>query len=268
MQPHERGGGGGHVSHHQHDRLLGLELHPVGHDPEASPPGRQVGLGDPLHEVFPGPTMANELLDRDDLQAMPGGEREQAFAVGPVAGIIEDLADHPGRRPAGEPREVDRRLGVARAAEHAALLGHEGKEVSRADEVGRRARRVEDGGDGRRPLRGGDAGLRRPVVDGHGEGGAERGGVGRHHHREVEPPGHVGQDRHADLAAALANHEVHHLGGGGVGRADEVAFVLAILVVGHDHHLPAGDRGDGGFDGREAGGHGRHRAGVWELAAL
>src|SRR5262249_37921263 len=60
----------------------------------------------------------------------------------------------------------------------------------------------------------------------------------------------------ADHAARVADHERHLLGGHRLGRTDQVAFVLAIFVVDHDHELTAGDRGNGVFDGSER--HGDH----------
>ena len=82
---------------------------------------------------------------------------------------------HADRRQPGEPAEVDRRLGMAGAHEHAAILGDQRKDVAGADEiagahiaVGERAHRVG-------ALLGRDAG-RQPVpdVDRDREGGAER----------------------------------------------------------------------------------------------
>ena len=43
-------------------------------------------------------------------------------------------------------------------------------------------------------------------------------------------------------------HEVDRFGRHHLRRHDEVAFVLAILVVEHDHHLPGADLGNGRFD--------------------
>lgn len=207
--------------------------------------------------------MADELLDRDDLEAMGLREREQRLSVGAVAVFVEDLAEHTGRREPRQPREIDGGLGVAGPAQHAPLLGDEWEQVTGADEVGGHARRIEDGRDGGRTLAGRDAGAGRAVIDRHREGGAERRGVGRHHHRQVEPPGDVGQDRHADLPPALLDHEVHDAGRGLLGRAHEVPLVLAILGVDDDDHITPRDGGDGGLDGRESGG---HRGGEWTRA--
>ena len=54
--------------------------------------------------------------------------------------VVHDLADDAGGMQPGEPREVDRRLGLARALEHAAAAGAEREDVARLDEVVRRRR--------------------------------------------------------------------------------------------------------------------------------
>jgi len=200
--------------------------------------------------------VADQLFDRDDLQPVHRGEREQRVAIGPVAGVVEDLAEHAGRGEARHPREVHRRLGVAGPPQHAPLLGHEGEQVARADEVGGSALRIEDRRDRRRPLGGRDTRACRAVVHRHGERGAEGRRVGLDHHRQIEPPGDVRQDRHTDLAAAAADHEIDDLGRRLVGGADEVTLVFPVLGIDDDHHLAAGDRGHGGLDGGKTGGHG------------
>ena len=43
--------------------------------------------------------------------------------------------------------------------------------------------------------------------------------------------------READQPAPVQGHEIDHLGRRELGRADEVALVLAVLVVGHDDDL-------------------------------
>ena len=55
----------------------------------------------------------------------------------------------------------------------------------------------------------------------------------------------------ADQAAPVQGHEVDHLGRGQLGRADEVALVLAVLVVGHDDDLAVAQVVDRLLDGAE-----------------
>ena len=51
-------------------------------------------------------------------------------------------------------------------------------------------------------------------------------------------------DRHADQAAAVLGEEVDLLGSDELGGEDEVALVLAVLVVDQDDDLAGADRGD------------------------
>ena len=79
-------------------------------------------------------------------------------------------------------------------------------------------------------------------------------GVALHHLRQVEPVTIFRRQGEADPAAAVPRHEVDDFGRDQFRRADEIALILAVLVV-DDHHHPAGlDVGDRAFDRRQ-----RHR---------
>ncbi len=53
-----------------------------------------------------------------------------------------------------------------------------------------------------------------------------------------------GGEGHADQTRGVGEEERDLLGGDGVGRHDEVALVLAVLVVDHHDDLPAPDGRD------------------------
>ena len=72
------------------------------------------------------------------------------------------------------------------------------------------------------------------------------------HQRDLEPVEHVGRHRHADHAAGVPDRERHQLRGRLGGREDDVALVLAVLVVDDDDGLAGGDVGDRALDGVEA----------------
>ena len=57
----------------------------------------------------------------------------------------------------------------------------------------------------------------------------------------------LGGEGHADQTRGVGEEERDLLGGDRVGGHDQVAFVLAVLVVHHDDHLAAPDRLDGIF---------------------
>ena len=54
---------------------------------------------------------------------------------GPIAVGSEDFAQHAAGRQAGHAGQVDRGLGVSGAAQHAAFLGHQRKQVAGPHEV-------------------------------------------------------------------------------------------------------------------------------------
>ena len=72
--------------------------------------------------------------------------------------VVHDLADHAGRVQAGQPREVDGGLGLARALQHAAGLGLQREDVAGLDEVARRRLGVDRDLDRARAVGGADAG--------------------------------------------------------------------------------------------------------------
>jgi len=59
------------------------------------------------------------------------------------------------------------------------------------------------------------------------------------HLRQAEGLAALGRERHADEPAGMRRHEVDHLGGHLFGRADQIPFVLAPLVIATMTSLPA-----------------------------
>ena len=56
--------------------------------------------------------------------------------------------------------------------------------------------------------------------------------------------------RQTDQAAGMTGHEVDDLWSDFLGRADEIAFVLAVFVVNDDDHAAVADVGDGFVNSR------------------
>src|SRR3989475_7495522 len=78
-------------------------------------------------------------------------------------------------------------------------------------------------------------------VDAHRERRRARFGVVLRHLREPEGLAALGRERQADQPAPMRRHKIDHLGGDLLGRADQVALVLAVLIVRHDDELPRAD---------------------------
>ena len=222
---------------------------------EVTVSGRQRGHRHPLDQHFAALPVADEVLDRDHRQAVLVGELAQLGPTLHGAVVVDDLDQHAGRGQAREPREVDGRLGVPAADQHAPLAVAQREHVSRPGDLPGLGRRVGEHARGVGTVGRGDAGADAVTgVDRDGVGGPHLVAVVGGHQRDLEPVEHRGGHRHADHAAAVADREGHQLGRR-LGRGeDEVALVLAVLVVDDDHGLAGGDVGDGPLDAVEADG--------------
>ena len=188
----------------------------------------------------------DEVGHRDGLQAVLAREGLDLLADHDGAVIVGEFADHRDRRQVGEPAEIDRRLRMARAHQNAAILGDQREDVARADEVRRAHVAIGESPHRVAALLGRDAGGQAvPNIDRNREGRAERRIVGGHHGRQMKAARIVARHRHADDAAAVADDEGHLLRRAKGGGADQIAFVLAIVVVRDGDDLAPGD----GFDG-------------------
>ena len=200
--------------------------------------------------------VGDEVGDRDDPQILLGGELAQFRELLGIAVVVDDLGEHPDRGQTRRVGQVNRRLRMAGAHQYSALARYEGKHMAGSGKViGPRvvARQCLDGvgtfvcGDARRK-----SDL---VVDGYRVGGGERRLVARHHRVEVKALGMFLGDGRTQQAAGVADHETdlvrRRLGGG----HDEVALVLAVVVVDDHHEFTSRDGRDGVFDGVEISGH-------------
>ena len=87
--------------------------------------GGQHGLSGAAHQLLVAQPVLDQLCDGHDLEVVAAGEGDQVRHAGHGAVVVHDLADHAGRVQPGEPRDVDRRLGMAGADKHAAMARHQ-----------------------------------------------------------------------------------------------------------------------------------------------
>ena len=140
--------------------------------------------------------------------------------------------------------EVHRRLGVTGPAQHAAGAIAQGEDVPGAVEVVRTRRGVDERANRRRAVVGRDARRRAvSVVHRHREGRSLGLGVGDDHEGQVEFVGALALEGCAEDPRGVLEEERHGLGRDVLGRHDEVALVLAVLVVDHDDHAAAAQSG-------------------------
>ena len=144
----------------------------------------------------------------------------------------------------GQPREIDRGLGMSDALQDAAVARAQRKDVAAVAEIARHRRRIDGDANRRRAILRADARRHaeaRRRIDAHGVRRAIVVEVRLAHGREPERVDAIAGEREADHAARLLDHEVDHLRRHELRRADEIPFVLAILVVGDDDELSVAD---------------------------
>ena len=172
LDAHEDRLGGREIADHQ-GHVLGLgvrELRTVAVDRELPELGRKLRGRDALDEVLAGHAVRDELLHRDDLQAVPPREALQLGQARHRSVCVRDLADHTDGLKTGESTQIHRCLGLSGAHEHAPFTRAQGEDVTGLDEIYGCALRIGEHAYRARAIGGADAGrgaLAR--VDGHGE---------------------------------------------------------------------------------------------------
>ena len=199
--------------------------------------------GDALDEFFARLTIGDEIGDRDPLQLVLFGEVVDLRSGHDGAVVIGEFADHADRRQAREPAEIDRRLGMAGAHQHAAVARDERKHMAGPDEIGRAHIAVGERAHRVAALLGGNAGGQPvPDIDRDGEGGAERRVVGRHHRLRCRRAASSAVSGAQTMPQQLRMMKAIFSGVQSAAAQIEIALVLAVVVVGDDDDLAARDR--------------------------
>ena len=187
-----------------------VERRHIGIAGELADLARDLELGDAGHELFARLAIGDQIGDRNALQRVLLGEGGDLRAAHDRAVVVDQLADRRHRLELGEPAEIDRRLGMARAHQHAAILGDQRKDVARPDEIRAAGIVVGELADRRGAVVGRDAGRRAvAVIDRDGKGGAVDRVVVGDHRRQVQAPRDLAGQRRADDAAGVADDERH-----------------------------------------------------------
>jgi hypothetical protein len=232
------------VAAHQRNMLDLVVDAGVADRPELAVPGGDTRLGDALDVLFVLATPFDEVGDRDERQAVLVGENAQLIGLRHRAFVLlaDDLADGTGGLQAREPGQVDSGLGVARAAQYATILGAQRDDVAGPGEVIGDAGRICEQPHRGRAIRGRnpcsdtifrihrDRVRRTVLVLIHGVHGQQAQFVAD---RAVQ--------RDAQIAGRVPHHESDELGSRHLGGEDEIALVLAVLVVDDHHGLTRGD---------------------------
>ena len=152
-------------------------------------------FADALDQLVARLPVGDQVGDRDALQLVLARRRRRGR--GPritVPSSFISSASTPTGGKLGEPAEIDAGFGMARAHQHAALLGHQRKHMAGPHEIGGAAVAVGERAHGVGALLRRDAGGQAVAdVDRDGEGGAERRVVARHHRIEMQAPRLLGR---------------------------------------------------------------------------
>ena len=253
MHAHQRLLVGGDLAPDERELGLSADLLQVGDQPERPEAGFDHALCHALDERFVLAPEMDEIGDRADLEPVMFRELDEVGQPRHASVVFHDLAQHRRRMEAGELREVAAGLGVPGAHQHPACLRDEREHVARLDDVRGRRLRGSRHLDGVRPVgRRYSRGHAGGGFDGHGEVGAVHRTVARHHGQEIQAFGVRLGDRHADQAAAELRHEIYLFRGDEFRREDEIALVLAVLVVDEHGHAAGFQLGDDFLDRVEA----------------
>ena len=200
-------------------------------------------FADPLDQLVACLTVGDQFGDRDALKLLALGKSGKLGPAHHRAVVVHQFGKHADRRQPCEPAEVDASLGVAGAHQHAAFLRHQRKDVTGPHEIRRTVIAV-----GERPhgiaafLRGYPGGQAVADIDRHGKGRAEWRIVERHHRIEMQPPCFFRRERRANDARRIADDERHLFRRAQARGNEQIAFVLAIVVVSDDDDLAARER--------------------------
>ena len=170
---------------------------------------------------------------------MPRGELFELGHARHGAVLVHDFADDAGRLESREPREIDRRLRMPAARQHAALERAQGLQPPRPDQVARLGAVGNRHRYRARAIVGRHAGTHAfPGIDRCRKRGAElaliAGIVGDQGQSELAHALFGQRKRHE--AARVRRHEIDCVRRGALGRDEQVALVLAVLIVDEYQH--------------------------------
>ena len=174
-----------------------------------------------------------QILDGDNLQAKSLSHLLQLRHTGHGAVVVDDFNESAGRGQASQPCQVHRSLGVSGTHQHTAVASTQRVDVTRTAQVVR-----SDIGIGQ-SLDSGSTVVHRHTggatlaqqVDGNSEGGSQQRRVVMHLHVEVQFSATLFGDRGTEHTTTIFEHEIHMVRRYFFCRHDEIALVLAVLVV-------------------------------------
>lgn len=199
--------------------------------------GGKLGHRDLRNQLLGLATIGHQIGYGDDDQLMPLGEVEQFGGAHHRTILAHDLATEATLLQPGQPAEVDRGLGMARANQDSSIAGLKREHVARTTEIARLRAIGHDGSRGDATLHGRDACGRGDMIDADGKGREVIVAVVGAHLRQVESFADLAAHGHADQSLGLRCHEIDILGSGELGGTDQIALVLTFGIVEHQDAL-------------------------------
>ena len=237
MHAHQDALLGGHVAAHQDQMTFRVQVAAVGKRAEFAKLGFDGAFRQAANEALGFHAVANEVRHRDHLQVVVDAEFAELRHARHGAVVIHDLTDDAGGRQTGETGEVDGRLRLAGAHQHAAFARAQGEDMAGPRQVLGPAFRVNGGEDGAGAVGGGDAGGDAGAgVDRFAKSGTEIGSILGTHERQPEVVAAFRREGQADEPAAIGGHEIDDLGGDFFGGDGEVSLVFPVFIVHHHQH--------------------------------
>jgi hypothetical protein len=181
--------------------------------------------------------VGDEVPDGADLEAVQLREGDEIVHPRHRPILLHDLADHARGIEAGQAGDVDRRLGMAGADQHPAILRYQWEDVAGGDDVLRALGCIDRDGDGAGAVARGDAGGHAvPRLDRGGEGRFVAGAVVPAHQLQAELVDPALGHGEADETSPVLGHEVDRVRSRHLRRDHQIAFILPVLVVDKDEH--------------------------------
>ena len=120
--------------------------------PVAAIVGRERRLRNALDQMIVAPAIRDQIPDRTHFQAVQTRESDKIVHPRHRTVILHDLADHAGRIEPGEPRDIDRSLGMPRPHEHTAIARDEREHMAGRNDIVLSLGGIDRHGDGARAI--------------------------------------------------------------------------------------------------------------------
>ena len=238
MDPHQDVLAVADVAGHQGDMLLAIDRGPEPDRAEVAEHGRQDGLDDTFDLRFGPPHVGDQIRDRNHEKAVVIGEDPALRRAHHRPVIVDQLADGSRGRQPRKARQFHRGLGVAGPAQHAAVHGPQREHMPGPGQLPRLRGTVGEHSDGVGPVMSRDAGRDAvPGIDGYRVGGLLAVLVDRGHRWQIQTIEVGPWHRHADHTRGVADHEPDQLGRRLARGENQVALVLPVRIIDHDHGL-------------------------------